>query len=195
MSASSADEPSDAEVRPLAATVGSTPALWVHADVVAQLLSLPPAPWEVGGWLLGYWTGDETALVVTHATPPGPRGTPFGVRISGRGHRARFDAAWEASGGHVTFLGDWHTHPGGAPLPSERDRSALELLATCGDFGTPRALAVIVSNPRWPWSKTERRCAAYLRQTDGQVMFLAAEFFDELPRATAAVPAWRWSGR
>lgn len=173
----------------------SKPSLWLHADVARRLLSLRAAPWEVGGWVLGYWTGDESALVVTHATPPGPRGTPFGVRISGRGHRARFDAAWEASGGQMTFLGDWHTHPGGPPLPSERDIAALTQLAGGGQFGTPRPLALIIAIPRWPWSKTQRRLAAYLRQADGELVQLAAELFDELPPAAAAVPAWRWPGQ
>jgi integrative and conjugative element protein (TIGR02256 family) len=180
---------------PPAADAGSGPALWVYADVARRLLSLRAAPWEVGGWVLGYWTGDESTLVVTHATPPGPRGTPFGVRISGRGHRARFDAAWRASGGHVTFLGDWHTHPGGPPLPSERDRGALKQLATGEQFGTPRPLALIVANRRWPWSTTQPRLAAYLRQTDGELVLLAAELFDELPPSAVAVPAWHWPDR
>src|SRR4051812_27793075 len=67
---------------PASALAGSPrPALWVHAHVARCLLTLRAAPWEVGGWLLGYWTGDERTVVVSHATPPGPRGTPFGVRI------------------------------------------------------------------------------------------------------------------
>lgn len=190
------DEPSDDPLLQLPdAKADSAPALWFHDDVARRLLSLRAAPWEVGGWLLGYWTGDATALVVTHAMPPGARGTPFGVRIGGRGHSGRFDAAWDASGGHVTFVGDWHTHPGGPPLPSERDRAALAQLAAGEQFGTPRPLAVILANPRWPWSKTERRLAAYVRQTDGEVVRLTAQLFDELPPAAAAVPAWHWPGR
>jgi hypothetical protein len=60
---------------------------------------------------LGYWAGDRSAIVATHATPAARRGSPFGVWISGDGHRERFHEAWEASGGHVTFLGDWQHAP------------------------------------------------------------------------------------
>jgi integrative and conjugative element protein (TIGR02256 family) len=98
------------------------PFLFVHHQAARDLLRLPAAPWEIGGWLLGYWAAGGAQIVVSHPTPPGPRGSPFGVRISSRGHRHRFDTAWDASGGEVTYLGDWHTHPAGTPSPASRTR-------------------------------------------------------------------------
>ena len=115
------DAPGDAPER--------LPFLFVHSQAAEDLLRLPAAPWEIGGWLLGYSAGHGTQLVVSHPTPPGPIGTPFGVRISSRGHHRRFDAAWEAAGGEVTYLGDWHTHPGGPAAPSEQDAKAMRQLA------------------------------------------------------------------
>lgn len=114
------------------------PELLVHGEVLDRLMRIPGRPWEVGGWLLGWWSDDGSETLVTHATPPASRGTPFGVTISGRGHRPMFDAAWNASGGTVTFLGDWHTHPGGPAAVSERDRKAMRQLASDPDFGTSR---------------------------------------------------------
>jgi len=172
--------------------VPERPSLYVRVDVSRHLLTLPALPWEVGGWLLGYWTADERSVVITHATPPGPRGTPFGVRISGKDHRARFDQACEASGGHVTFFGDWHTHPGGPVAPSNKDREALRKLATQLDYGTPQPLAIIVQAPRWPWQATRRALGCFVRNRDGTVELLAMGLTHELPGPTASVPSWSW---
>lgn len=169
-----------------------TPTLYVHCRVEARLLALPPALSEIGGWLLGYWTADECHLVVSHATPPGPRGTPFRLRISGRGHRPRFDAAWEASSGHVTFIGDWHTHPGGPAQPSLRDREAVRQLAEREHFGTRRPLIAIIQNPRWRRSQTVRQIRWWLREPDGELAELEAVVFGALPASAAAVPEWPW---
>jgi integrative and conjugative element protein (TIGR02256 family) len=166
--------------------------LSVHRSVTEHLRSLRAAPWEIGGWLLGYWTETLDHVVVTHATPPGRRGTPFGVRISGEGHRGRFDEAWDASGGHVTFLGDWHTHPGGPALPSTTDRRALDKLASNQDYGTPTPIIAIIQNPRFGWSSTTRKIAWFVRDEDNEPRVLAPAGFDNLPHPVAAVPNWAW---
>lgn len=173
------------------------PELWVHELVIERLLRLPARPWEVGGWLLGYWTADERTLVVTHATPPAGRGTPLGVKVSGRGHSERFDEAWEQSGGHVTFLGDWHTHPGCAGVPSRRDRHAITQLARDCDFGTPRPLTAIVQAPRWPFSKVGDVVRWHLARAEksGHTDELSARVVDDLPHEATPVPHWEWPAR
>lgn len=165
------------------------PRLFVHRGVARHLVELPARPWEVGGWLLGYWTADERSLFVTQATPP-TGGSPFGITISARGHRPRFDVAWNVSGGHVTFLGDWHTHPGQAATPSQRDVRALARLAANADFGTPRPLIAIVAAPRWPWSRGSAATRYWLRDGE-EVRELEAVVVDELP-PVAEVPEWPW---
>jgi integrative and conjugative element protein (TIGR02256 family) len=165
------------------------PALFVHAEVLARFARLPARPWEVGGWLLGWWADSRSSLFVTHATPPASRGTPFGVTISGKGHRPYFDAAWEASGGTVTFLGDWHTHPGGPPLPSGRDRLAAQSLAEDVDFQTPEPLIAIVGTARWPWARTPAETRFYIRRDD-DLTAITARVVDELPEVAARVPAF-----
>lgn len=170
------------------------PSLWIHAAVIANLARLPARPWEVGGWLLGYWTGDQAALFVTHATPPARRGTPRGVRISGEGHREHFDCAWEASGGHVTFLGDWHTHPGCVATPSKRDLIALRDIAQEPDFGTPNPLAGLVRTARWPFLTARSESRWHVRDGEGVVHELVPRIAHSLPDAAQAVPRWRWPG-
>lgn len=185
------------------------PDLFVHRDVLRRMAGVPVRPFEVAGWLLGFWADDESALFVTHATPPASRGTPLGVHVSGRGHKDKFQAAWDASEGAVTFLGDWHTHPGSPPVPSPTDHRALVKLASASEFGTPQPLIAIMSTPRWPWSMERtsqstirwqpshgtRSIAFYLREVSGAVVALEVNVTDELPPQARAVPLWRWPGR
>lgn len=173
----------------------SEPRLWLHTSVKRHLIALPSGPCEVGGWLLGYWTADDANVFVTHATPPGPRGRPWGVRVSGVGHRERFDAAWAASGGAVTFLGDWHTHPGGIATPSARDQDAMRTLATKTAYGTPQPLIAIIETPRWPWSRKRSEIRFFLRQPDATIKELAPILTPSLPESASRVPVWSWPMR
>lgn len=168
------------------------PRLWAHEGVIRYLCAVRPRPYEVGGWLLGYWTASGADLVVTHVTPPASRGWPWGVRITGDGHRDKFDAAWNASGGHVTFLGDWHTHPGGPTRPSARDEQTMTKLATDEDYGSPRPLIAVVATGRWPLSRTPAELAFYLRNSGGEVQRLPYRGFEELPGPAGAVKPLRW---
>jgi len=170
--------------------VSSSPDLFVHVAVLADLLRLRPTRDETGGWLLGYWAADCTAVVLTHATPPGPRGAPDGVSISGHGHAACFEEAWDRSGGHVTFLGDWHTHPGGVPLPSSTDRAAMKQLSENAAFDTPTPLIAIATIPRYRWGRTLRYVAFFLRELSGAVVHLEPVLLDELPIEAAGIPRW-----
>lgn len=170
------------------------PRLLVAQALLGRIHELPRRPWEVGGWLLGYWSADREALVVTHGTPPAVRGTALGITISGKGHRRRFDEAWARSEGHVTFVGDWHTHPGGPAVPSRTDLRAMRQLAEDADYGTPGPLIAIASVPRVD-RKGAVNVAFYLRRTDGRVIELAPKAFADLPADAQAVPDWPWPHR
>jgi integrative and conjugative element protein (TIGR02256 family) len=174
--------------------VADPPRLLVGKALLDRLHELPRRPWEVGGWLLGYWADGRDTIVVTHGTPPAARGTALGITISGKGHRRRFDEAWTRSNGHVTFLGDWHTHPGGPAIPSRTDHRAMRQLADDSDYGTPEPLIAIASVPRLHRAGAVR-VAFYLRHRDGQVVELAPAAFPELPPATQRVPDWPWRQR
>ncbi len=169
--------------------------LIVHEGVLQRVQRVPVKPWEVAGWLLGYWADDGEAVFITHVTPPASKGTALGVRVTGEGHLPRFDEAWEASGGIVTFLGDWHTHPGSPPLPSSRDRKALRTLAGDDDFGTPRPLMAIASTPRLPGADRLARLAFYLREPDDTIRRLIPTPTATLPAAVTEVPEWPWPNR
>jgi integrative and conjugative element protein (TIGR02256 family) len=166
------------------------PRLYVSTATIERIGALPARPWEVGGWLLGYSDEEQGAIVVTHATPPS-RGTPFSIRISGRRHRRYFDQAWSASDGHVTFLGDWHTHPGGLAIPSERDEEAMHQIAADPDFGEGPTLIAIAATGRWrrPASVETR----FYILGDDFPRRLHPRLLDQLPPPADRVPAWSWS--
>ena len=46
--------------------------------------------------------------------------------------------------GSVRFVGMWHTHPGGMPIPSQIDRSAMAKLLGGSDFLGRQFLMLIV---------------------------------------------------
>jgi integrative and conjugative element protein (TIGR02256 family) len=171
--------------------MASAPTLFVHDAVLARLHSLPARPWEVGGWLLGYWGDDRRSLFVTQLTPP-TAGRPWKVTISSDGHRHYFDEAWEASGGEVTFLGDWHTHPGQPATPSRRDRLALVKLATEPEYATPQPLIAIAKTGRWPWQERLSEPRFYLGDETGETVELEPRSVTALPESAARVPEWPW---
>lgn len=167
------------------------PTVFVAAGVAARLHALPRRPWEIGGWLLGYWTEQRSAVFVTHATPPAHRGTPWGVRISGNGHRERFDEAWQATGGLVTFLGDWHTHPRGSTDPSLCDARAARQLSEEACYGTPTPVIAITALPRYPLGRQTCETGWYVRVADG-LKCVEPRIARSLPPRAEPVPTWEW---
>lgn len=79
---------------------------------------------EVGGVLLGLQR--QPHLHVCEASTPkrADRASPTRFWRSPVGHQAFADAAWRRSGGHVTYLGEWHSHSQDNPLPSAIDRGS-----------------------------------------------------------------------
>jgi integrative and conjugative element protein (TIGR02256 family) len=140
--------------------------------------------------LLGYSDEPENCVVLTHATPPS-RGTPYHVRISGRHHRRYFDEAWEATDGNVTFAGDWHTHPGGHPSPSETDEEAMAQIDEDPAFGEGPLITAIAGAGRWRprVPGVDLRFYTLLR---GVPVRLTPNYFDELLDPERRVPDWRW---
>jgi integrative and conjugative element protein (TIGR02256 family) len=123
---------------------------WVDKEALDNLHA-EAAKWrfrETGGALLGWSEGDQ--FVVAKVLGPGPKAR----------HGCRFfepDATWQQgegeriyreSGRRVAYIGEWHTHPLGAPTPSELDRETAQMIAEEPDFRSPRPLSAIVGR-RW----------------------------------------------
>lgn len=118
---------------------------WFDRQALTELLA-EASRWqlrETGGALLGWRDGDET--VVARVLGPGPNAR----------HGRRYfepDTEWQnaqgrriygESGRTIAFLGDWHTHPLGAPRPSRQDERTARMLAEDEHFRTPLPLYAI----------------------------------------------------
>lgn len=102
-------------------------------------------PLETGGVLMGFVTANRA--VVTSVVGPGPRAV----------HRRRSftpDAEWqqqrvaelyERAGRRDTYLGDWHTHPGGSTRASFTDWLAARTIARSRDARCPNPVMLILA--------------------------------------------------
>lgn len=107
------------------------------------------SPMETGGMLLGYVSPGRGTdqIVIDEIVGPGPRAIHERRRFEpdGAWQEARLADRYEASGRITTYLGDWHTHPDGAPTPSRRDRRTVRAIARSRAARAPRPLMFIMA--------------------------------------------------
>lgn len=127
--------------------------VWLSSHVMHLMCKFARdfSPLENGGILLGWRSGQDR--IILDLRGPGPRA------LHGR-HCFIPDHAWqvgqikrafEASDGDLDYLGDWHSHPGGAAEMSDLDLATL--LRITRRVGEP--LMLIVAGGGGHWS---RRC-------------------------------------
>lgn len=111
------------------------------------------APNETGGVLMGYWAEHWTEVVITDVIGPGPNAVHHSDEFvpDCDFQESAVAAAYEQSGRLATYLGDWHTHPGGATTLSRKDRRTLRAIARHRDARAPRPLMALLGGcqPRW----------------------------------------------
>jgi len=78
---------------------------------------------ESGGILLGSIRGPHLEIVDFTETGPADRGTFSEFVRQDKLHQRKADNAWRLSDGTVTFIGEWHSHPMGRPIPSSVDKA------------------------------------------------------------------------
>ncbi|WP_378942665.1 Mov34/MPN/PAD-1 family protein [Mesorhizobium sp. ANAO-SY3R2] len=97
---------------------------------------------ETGGILIGHIDSNGRA-VVQEATGK-PRGSIFGwytfVRKT-RGLASLLKTRWQES---QHYLGEWHSHPGALPTPSEQDRATMRAIARDDGYCCPEPILLIV---------------------------------------------------
>jgi integrative and conjugative element protein (TIGR02256 family) len=115
----------------------------VFSAIIRTVIDEPSL--ETGGMLLGYRTKSRE-LVVVDAVGPGPGATHrrFSFEPDGPWQREHLHRIYWASDGLVRYLGDWHTHPGGLPIPSKRDVKTARAVASSKDAQTPNPVTTIV---------------------------------------------------
>lgn len=133
---------------------------WIASDEFDAILSSAERayPKETGGILLGY-VDDASAVVVTAVVGPGPaaRHSAHGFLPDSTWQQRQLEDIYEQSGRRCTYLGDWHTHPDGVPIPSWRDLRTLRRIATFGPARVEIPTMVILAGSEtweavaWRW--------------------------------------------
>lgn len=115
---------------------------------------------ETGGILLGSIRGPHIECVeFTRAGPNDLRGA-YRFTLQDRLHQRKARAAWSKSGSTVTFIGGWHTHPYGAPVPSSIDITSWMMLAR--DAGYPMLFLIAAPDAWNGFRMTPRASSGYL---------------------------------
>lgn len=121
--------------------------LRIISEELSRLLSIcsDSGPMEVGGILVGSYTAAHDCAIVTAVSGPpsdscrGPTWFHRGVR----GLQKCLDRYWHALRHY--YLGEWHYHSHGSPLPSESDIRQLKKIADSTLYRCPEPVLLITS--------------------------------------------------
>jgi len=86
-------------------------------------------PKETGGFLIGLRRGPHVEITDLTHQGTGDYASRTSFERRDPKHRKKILASWRASGSTESLVGDWHSHPYGAPEPSATDRKAWKTLA------------------------------------------------------------------
>lgn len=84
---------------------------------------------ERGGILIGSLRSPHIEILTFTDVGPLDQSMPFRFVRQDPKHQMRATKAWKDSDERQTFLGEWHTHPSGAPVPSCIDTASWQKLA------------------------------------------------------------------
>jgi integrative and conjugative element protein (TIGR02256 family) len=134
--------------------------LWLTPALVEKMTTEAErtTPLETGGVLLGYLASGGDIVAVA-AIGPGPKATHRRRRFEpdSSWQREQIAREYEASGRVHTYLGDWHSHPGGGATPSRRDERTARHISRHRAARARQPLMVILSHTTGPWMITPYR--------------------------------------
>lgn len=93
---------------------------------------------------MGYFA--STSAVATEAIGPGPRAKKEGLRFTPdyAYQQKEIERVYLQSSGRITYLGDWHSHPGLPPYPSALDLRTARKIANTPSSRAPNPVMFIV---------------------------------------------------
>ena len=81
---------------------------------------------ESGGILLGYTYEDYDEILELGHPSKADKSRLFSFIRKKKNAQTKINKAWNQSGGHLIYLGEWHTHPGHIPDPSSQDLNMIK---------------------------------------------------------------------
>lgn len=100
-------------------------------------------PKETGGLLIGHYTTSLDCAIVTKISGP-PDDSEAGRTWFKRGTKgltAMLSKYWKKGD---YYLGEWHVHPGGSPIPSDIDRSQMNRIIQTKNFECEEPVLILV---------------------------------------------------
>ncbi|MDP2660444.1 MAG: Mov34/MPN/PAD-1 family protein [Dehalococcoidia bacterium] len=98
---------------------------------------------ETGGVLMGHWAEHSAVIAAVIGPGPGAVSKKRRFRPDNQWQRQEIARLYRKSGRTVTYLGDWHSHPGRLPLPSRLDVRTAHRIATFEESRAPNPLIII----------------------------------------------------
>ena len=134
----------------------------MREHVRASVNGRTPGAGHTGGLLLGQFDSACRIAWVSQATglPPGSTASSLRIKLGVGEVQEVLDDRSDRSGGMLTLIGFWHTHPGGSAAPSEEDRATMRERVASPEWPPAPALLLIlgipgdgsVGEPSSPWA-------------------------------------------
>jgi proteasome lid subunit RPN8/RPN11 len=121
----------------------------IREFIRASVNGRTPGAGHTGGLLLGQFDSACRIAWVSQATglPPDSTVDPLSIELNMDEVRDFLDNRASQSGGLLTLIGLWHTHPGGSTAPSETDRTTMRKLVDSPEWPSAPALLLILDVP------------------------------------------------
>jgi integrative and conjugative element protein (TIGR02256 family) len=133
----------------------SSQALWISYPIFQRMIDEAEkwAPYETGGVLMGY-QAQNNDLVVTDLIGAGDNATHkyTGFTPDQDYQLEQIAQVYVRSGGTITYLGDWHTHPNSKPEPSLLDKRTLTRIALTPESKNIRPIMAILGGSPTRWT-------------------------------------------
>lgn len=145
--------------------------IWLASRASANMIEVATKAGrcETGGILIGRYGAEKWSADIVEATPK-PHGSSAGwfwFQRSEKGLARLLEERW-SDGFH--YLGEWHFHPGGSPIPSGPDIRAMQKIAHDKAYHCPSPILVILGgspNTKWSFSATLFRNGQVVHLSDG----------------------------
>jgi integrative and conjugative element protein (TIGR02256 family) len=121
----------------------------IRGHISGSVNGRTPGAGHTGGLLLGQFDSACRIAWVSQATglPPGSTANPLNIELNPDEVRDFLDDRSRQSGGMLTLIGFWHTHPGGSTAPSETDQTTMRKLVDSPEWPPVPALLLILDVP------------------------------------------------